>query len=59
MTYRQLLLALQRLNNEQLDCEVSVMDQDEEFYPATLSLYEYEDVLNEDHPYFIPVTNGG
>lgn len=59
MTYRQLLHSLLQLDPDQLDCDVTIMDQEEEFYPAILKIYECEDVLFKGHPYFIPITNGG
>jgi len=59
MTYRQLLHALMQLDGDQLDCDVTVMDQAEEFYPVILSIYENEDVLFKGHPYLIPTSNGG
>lgn len=59
MTYRQLIFALLRLDPDQLDCDVTVMDLNEELYPVKLSINACEDVLSEGHPYLIPKSNGG
>lgn len=37
MTYLQLLHALMLLDSDQLDCDVTVMDQTNELYPVALA----------------------
>ncbi len=51
MTYRDLLLRLQDLTDEQLDCDVTIHDQNDEYFPATLLFDVAGDVLDLDHPY--------
>lgn len=58
MTYRRLLLFLQELDSEQLDCDLTIEDQDNEFFQADVTLYQDDDVLSAGHPYFcIATTN--
>lgn len=52
MTYRRLLLFLQELDSEQLDCNLTIEDQDNEFFQADVTLYPDDDVLSVGHPYF-------
>lgn len=52
MTYRRLLYCLQTLDQEQLDCHITLEDNAEEFYPAILNFSLTDDVLHAGHPYF-------
>jgi len=52
MTYRRLLLFLQELDEEQLDCDLTIEDTNDEFYPANISFCHRDDVLHAGHPYF-------
>lgn len=52
MTYRRLLLCLQTLDQEQLDCHITIEDSTDEFYPAILNFISTDDVLHAGHPYF-------
>lgn len=52
-TYRQLLGALQQLDNNQLDCNLTIFDANEEYVPVKVKL-EFEqddDVLDKTHPF--------
>ena len=54
-TYRDLLEELKGLTDEQLDCDITLMDEDEEFHGVrirTEQSYE-DDVLDAKHPYFV------
>ena len=48
MKYRDLLSALQQMNEEQLNCDVT-MEFDGELYPAHIIL-NYDDRLDIGHP---------
>jgi hypothetical protein len=52
LTYRQLIVELSKLNEYQLDCDVTVeMDLADECYPAELMICSTDhDSLDEDHP---------
>lgn len=52
MTYRRLLIFLQELDAEQLDCTLTLADSDQEYYPAILNINTTDDVLDAGHPYF-------
>jgi len=57
MTYRRLLLFLQELDDIQLNCSLTLLNTDDEFFPAILSINTTDDVLDAGHPYFcIPKT---
>lgn len=51
-TYRQLKEALNKMTDEQLDCNLSLHDEDE-YYPVEVSVKESEadDVLDRGHPF--------
>jgi len=54
MTFRELKENLDSLSDEQLDCDLTVYDPNEqEFYGANLDLSttEESDVLDKNHPY--------
>lgn len=55
MTYRELLEKLQKLNDEQLDCNITVCDTDEEYFSANgFNIADFScQVLDEGHPYFV------
>lgn len=59
MTYKELLQQLQKLNEEQLNQDVTVCDVEEEYF-AVLGLYfanpAFNDVLDAGHPYFVTPT---
>ena len=49
--YRDLLLQLQAMTPEQLNCDVTLMDTDMELYPAGLFFWdENDDRLDFNHP---------
>ena len=57
MTYQDLLNSLSKMTPEQLQCDVTVEDGQNECYPAKLKICGVEyGVLDEDHP-VIFVTN--
>ena len=51
-TYRNLLIALSKLNDEQLDCDLTVYDEKtDEYHAVRLDIIiTNEDVLDTDHP---------
>lgn len=52
-TYRQLLAALQQLDDKQLECNLTIFDANEEYVPVKVKL-EFEqddDVLDKGHPW--------
>jgi hypothetical protein len=53
MTYRELLLSIGKMNEDQLDSHVTVRDDNGEFHSASISFAtdEDEDVLYYGHPY--------
>ena len=54
-TYKDLLILLQSMTPEQLDCTPTVYDADnDEYYPFStfLTASDTNSVLDEDHPYF-------
>jgi len=54
-TYRDLLVLLQSMTEQQLDCTPTIYDPDsDEYHPVTtfLTASDTNQVLNEDHPYF-------
>lgn len=56
MTYRQLKERINKLSENQLDCDITVYKPDEdEYYPTHISvgITEENDVLDEGHPYFL------
>lgn len=53
MKYRDLIVQLQSLNEEQLDQDVTLNAFDE-YFAAELAFAD-DDVLDEGHPYFVPV----
>ena len=53
-TYKDLLVMLQSMTTEQLDCTPTIYDPDaDEYYPVTtlLTASSSNDVLDFDHPY--------
>ena len=56
MTYKELLLQLQQLNEEQLNSDVAIWDVDnDEYYQQDVDLLfvdNTQDVLDVDHPVF-------
>ena len=52
-TYRQLLTALQKLNPEQLDCDLTIVDAMDEYFAVKvkIELEEDDDVLVKGHPW--------
>ena len=52
MTYRDLLLNLQKLTDEQLDSTITVQDViEDEYYPACFGICEKDNgVLDDEHP---------
>ena len=50
--YRDLLLQLQAMTAEQLNCDVTLMDTDMELYPAGLFFWDgdEDDRLDDNHP---------
>jgi hypothetical protein len=55
MTYRELIDELSKLTKEQMDMDVTVHDQNDEWYPVCL-LVTYEDgVLDKEHPHLAPI----
>lgn len=52
-TYRQLLDALKKLDDEQLDCDLTIVDGTQEYIPVQIQIGEEldDDVLDEGHPY--------
>lgn len=53
MTYRDLLTTLRTFSDTQLDSELTILGQDEEFYEAELDFTnDSHDALDEGHPYF-------
>lgn len=55
LTYREVLAALQSMNQEQLDMNVTVFLPDvTEYFPVhALETTTECDVLDENHPYFV------
>ena len=52
MTYRELRDKLDELTPEQLDCDVTLHDLDDEYCPiSSLETYDTEGVLEPDHPF--------
>ena len=57
ITYRDLLNKLQKLNETQLNSDITVQI-DSEFYKATMYLTDYRiDILDEGHPVIVRQTN--
>ena len=57
ITYRDLLNKLQKLNEAQLNSDITVQI-DSEFYKATMYLTDYRiDILDEGHPVIVRQTN--
>jgi hypothetical protein len=58
-TYRELLSAIQQMNDEQLDSNITVQDPaEDEFHPAELRIMDgnEQDVLDDYHPViYIPL----
>jgi len=59
-TYRQLRDAINLMNDEQMDSNITVQEAQEddldEFYPAELRIIRETDVLDENHPViYIPL----
>lgn len=56
MTYKELLNQLSKLNEEQLNTDVTVCDSYDEFFKVK-GLYfidpKFDDVLDPGHPYFL------
>lgn len=53
-TYRDLLMMIQAMSEDQLNCTPTVYDSDsDEYYPMTtlLTASDSHQVLDEDHPY--------
>lgn len=50
-TYRELIAQLQQLTDEELDCDVSVVDTVDECFAVYLSR-DGHDTLDEPHPVF-------
>ncbi len=51
MTYKELLIQLQKLTREQLDTDVTIQDSDNEFYLGELKIPKTTlGVLDENHP---------
>ena len=55
MTYDDLRVALDKLSPEQLECDVTICQDNGEFFPAKLFITDEADVLDENHPYIAPV----
>lgn len=55
MTYRELLTALSKLTDEQLDCSVTVeLEEQDEFYPVELYICgSWQGVLDDGHPVLV------
>lgn len=52
MTYRELLEAMKNLTEDQLDADISIEIDDEEFIEiAEARITEYDDILDADHFY--------
>lgn len=51
-TYKELLNSLLKLDNQQLDCDITIFDEESgEYRPAQLTMIiTNEDVLDTDHP---------
>lgn len=57
ITYRDLLNKLQKLNENQLNSDITVQI-DDEFYKATMYLTDNKiDILDEGHPVIVRQTN--
>ena len=57
MTYKDLLNKLQKLNEEQLNSDLTVQI-DYEFYKATMYITDHKiDILDEGHPVIVRQTN--
>ena len=54
MTYKQLLVRLQELSEEQLGNDLTIYGsvKDEYFAITELCINQFDDVLDEGHPYF-------
>lgn len=52
MKYGDLLAVLQTFTPEQLNCDLVLMDNECEFYPAELVFNEDDDRLDDGHPFF-------
>lgn len=52
MTYRELLSALSKFDEEQLDQDVTIQTSNDEFYPAYLD-FTVEGELGDNHPVLI------
>jgi hypothetical protein len=58
MTYKQLAERISKMDSEQLDSDVTVMNEDEEFFTVRLRFNDANgdgpasDVLDDKHPYF-------
>ncbi len=54
-TFKDVLMLLQSMSAEQLDCTPTIYDSDnDEYYPITtlLTASESNQTLDKDHPYF-------
>jgi len=52
MTYRDLLWHLQtNFTQDQLDCDVTIQQDNGEFFPIDLVFQDGDDILDDNHPY--------
>lgn len=53
-TFRELLNVLQKMTDEQLDCDLTIADEDDEFQAIEMvtEWHDQADVLDENHPFF-------
>lgn len=54
VTYRQLQIALERFSEDQLDSNLTMETPDGEIVPAKLDIIIEDDILDADHPVFVP-----
>ena len=52
-TFRDLLVELRGLTEEQLDCDLTIVDEHEEYFAieVTVGKSDEDDVLDSDHPF--------
>lgn len=53
-TFRELLNELQKMTDEQLDCDLTIVDEHDEYFAVEMvsEWHKFDDVLDADHPFF-------
>lgn len=53
-TFRELLNELNKMTDEQLDSDLTIVDEDDEYHAVEMvsDWHKFDDVLDADHPFF-------